>query len=161
MPYCELNGTQLYYETFGRARPDRPPLLLIHGATGTGAAEWGHIAPLLARDYHVIVPDCRGHGRSPNPQHTYRFAEMADDLAALIRALGHPRAHVIGHSNGGNVALTLLLEHPDTVQCAVLGHSKKINCPAIKPPTARCGQSTFPNQVPVQSGLPARPSPWW
>lgn len=120
MPYCELNGTQLYYETFGAARPDRPPLLLIHGATSTGAAEWGHIAPLLAREYHVIVPDCRGHGRSPNPQHTYRFAEMADDLAALIRALGTTRAHVIGHSNGGNVALTLLLEHPDVVQCAVL-----------------------------------------
>ncbi len=120
MPYCELNGTQLYYETFGAARPDRPPLLLIHGATSTGAAEWGHIAPLLAREYLVIVPDCRGHGRSANPQHTYRFAEMADDLAALIRALGHPRAHVIGHSNGGNVALTLLLEHPDVVQCAVL-----------------------------------------
>ena len=120
MPYCELNGTQLYYETFGAARPDRPPLLLIHGATSTGAAEWGHIAPLLARDYHVIVPDCRGHGRSANPQHTYCFTEMADDLAALIRALGHPRVHVIGHSNGGNVALTLLLEHPDVAQCAVL-----------------------------------------
>lgn len=120
MPYCELNATQLYYETFGAARPDRPPLLLIHGATGTGAAEWGHIAPLLARDYHIIVPDCRGHGRSANPQRTYRFAEMADDLVSLIRALGHPRAHVIGHSNGGNVALMLLLEHPDAVQCAVL-----------------------------------------
>jgi pimeloyl-ACP methyl ester carboxylesterase/cell wall-associated NlpC family hydrolase len=120
MPYCELNGTHLYYETFGAARYDRPPLLLIHGATGTGAAEWGHIAPLLACDDHVIVPDCRGHGRSANPQHTYRFAEMADDLAALIRALGHPRAHIIGHSNGGNVALTLLLEHPEVVQCAVL-----------------------------------------
>ncbi|HOU12431.1 MAG TPA: alpha/beta fold hydrolase [Anaerolineae bacterium] len=120
MPYCEVNETSLYYETFGAARSDRPPLLLIHGATSTGAAEWGHIAPLLARDYYVIVPDCRGHGHSPNPQHTYRFAEMADDLAALIRALGYERAHIIGHSNGGNVALTLLLEHPDVVQCAVL-----------------------------------------
>ncbi len=120
MPYCEVNGTSLYYETFGAARPDRPPLLLIHGATNTGAAEWGHILPLLARDYCVIVPDCRGHGRSANPWRTYRFAEMADDLAALVRALGHDRAHIIGHSNGGNVALTLLLEHPDVVQCAVL-----------------------------------------
>jgi len=120
MPYCEVNGTQLHYEILGAARPDRPPLLLIHGATNTGTAEWDHIAPLLARDYHVIVPDCRGHGCSANPQHTYRFTEMAGDLPAFIRALGHPRAHIIGHSNGGNVALTLLLEHPDVVQCAVL-----------------------------------------
>lgn len=120
MPYLEVNGTSLYYETFGAVRPDQPPLLLIHGATSTGAVEWGHIAPLLARKYHVIVPDCRGHGRSANPRLTYSFAEMADDLAGLVRALGHTRAYIIGHSNGGNVALTLLLEHPDVVQCAVL-----------------------------------------
>ncbi len=120
MPYLEVNGTSLYYETFGAARAERPPLLLIHGATSTGAADWAHVAPLLAREYPVIVPDCRGHGRSANPQHTYRFAEMAADLAALIRALGYPRAHVVGHSNGGNVALTLSMEHPEVVQCAVL-----------------------------------------
>jgi hypothetical protein len=40
-----------------------------------------------------------------------------------------------------------------------LGRPKKINHPAIKPPTVRCGQSTFPNLAPVQSELPARPSP--
>jgi hypothetical protein len=45
---------------------------------------------------------------------------MAADTAALVRALGYARAHIIGHSNGGNVALVTLLEHPDIVQSAVL-----------------------------------------
>jgi pimeloyl-ACP methyl ester carboxylesterase len=79
---------------------------LIHGSTITGAEDWSRVAPLLARQYRVIVPDCRGHGQSTNPDLSYSFKEMADDTAALVRALGYERAHIIGHSNGGNVALT-------------------------------------------------------
>ncbi|HSD84627.1 MAG TPA: alpha/beta fold hydrolase, partial [Anaerolineae bacterium] len=48
------------------------------------------------------------------------FQELADDTAVLIRALGYERAHIIGHSNGGNIALVTLLEHPDVVQTCVL-----------------------------------------
>ncbi len=119
MPLIEINGAQIYYETFGAARADRAPIMLIHGSTGTGQSNWRLVAPLLAREYHVIVPDCRGHGKSSNPRHSYSFKEMADDVAALVRALGYPRAHIIGHSNGGNVALVTLLEHPDIVQTAI------------------------------------------
>lgn len=120
MPTIEINGAAIAYEVFGAERPGRAPIVLIHGSTITGAADWAHIAPLLAREYRVIVPDCRGHGRSTNPQGGYRFRQLAADVAALIRALGYPRAHIIGHSNGGNVALVTLLEHPDVVQTAVL-----------------------------------------
>jgi pimeloyl-ACP methyl ester carboxylesterase len=115
-----VRGARLYYEAFGQAQPDRHPIVLIHGATGTGASTWRGIAPLLARTYHVIVPDCRGHGRSTNDRPAYAFAEMAADTEALVHALGYTRAHIIGHSNGGNVALVTLLEHPDIVQSAIL-----------------------------------------
>lgn len=120
MPTIEINGAQLSYEVFGKDRPGRAPIVLIHGSTITGMRDWQHIAPLLALDTRVIVPDCRGHGRSTNPQGGYSFRQMADDMAALILALGYERAHVIGHSNGGNVALVTLLEHPEVVQTAVL-----------------------------------------
>lgn len=120
MPYLSVNGANLYYETFGKKVAGRAPVLLIHGSTGTGRSNWELAAPLLARKCHVIVPDCRGHGRSSNPQHSYSFKEMAADMAALIRGLGFRRAHVIGHSNGGNVALVTLMEHPDAVQTAIL-----------------------------------------
>lgn len=120
MPYVFVNQARLYYRIYGRAAAGRTPVLLIHGSTVTGQADWGEIAPLLARHGPVIVPDCRGHGRSTNPERSYRFRQMADDLVGLLRALGCGPAHIIGHSNGGNVALVLLMEHPEAVRSAVL-----------------------------------------
>ncbi len=66
MSYVHANGAQLYYDLYGPSRPDpaRAPILLIHDAGETGESDWGEIAPFLARYYQVIVPDCRGHGRS-------------------------------------------------------------------------------------------------
>ena len=68
----------------------------------------------------MILPDCRGHGQSTNPNRTYSFREHAADLAALVRALGFERVHVVGHSNGGNIALVMLLEEPQVVQTCVI-----------------------------------------
>jgi pimeloyl-ACP methyl ester carboxylesterase/cell wall-associated NlpC family hydrolase len=122
MPFVQINGAQIFYESDGPDRSDRVPIVLIHGSTITGQAEWHAIAPLLAThaQRRVIVPDCRGHGQSSNPDRSYSFKELAADVAALIRALGYQRAHLIGHSNGGNVALVTLLEHPDVVQTCIL-----------------------------------------
>ena len=120
MPFIQVNDAKLYYEVFGDDHPDRAPIVLIHGATNTGRYDWHLVAPLLAREYRVVVPDCRGHGQSANPNHSYSFQELADDVAGLVRALGYECAHIIGHSNGGNVALVTLLEHPEVVQTAIL-----------------------------------------
>lgn len=120
MAFIEINGANLYYQTYGQDHPGQAPVLLIHGSTVTGQVDWQAIAPMLGRKWKVIVPDCRGHGQSSNPGTSYRFREMAADMAALIQALGYPRAHVIGHSNGGNVALEVLMQHAEVVQSAVL-----------------------------------------
>jgi gamma-D-glutamyl-L-lysine dipeptidyl-peptidase len=119
MPFIDINDATIYYESLGTDRADRAPIVLIHGSTITGQTDWHAIAPLLAAEYRVIVPDCRGHGQSSNPNLSYSFKELAADVASLIRALGYERAHVIGHSNGGNVALVTLLEHPDVVQTCI------------------------------------------
>lgn len=120
MPHVELNGARIFYRAYGDPASPRPPILLIHGATVDGATDWGTIAPVLGLGHRVIVPDCRGHGRSTSPTATYRFAELAADMAALVRALGHRNAHVVGHSNGGNVALVTLVEHPDVVTTCIV-----------------------------------------
>jgi pimeloyl-ACP methyl ester carboxylesterase len=121
LPFVEINGASIYYETFGSDRSDRAPIVLIHGSTITGRTDWHAIAPLLAdgAQRRVIVPDSRGHGQSSNPNLSYSFKEMAADTVALIRALDYERAHIIGHSNGGNVALVTLLEHPEVVQTCI------------------------------------------
>lgn len=120
MPVICINGADIYYESFGGDRDSRRPILLIHGSTIDGRTDWGEIAPQLANHYKVIVPDCRGHGRSNNPNMSYSFQELAGDASAIIRALGYDRAHVIGHSNGGNVALLVLMEHAEVVQSCTL-----------------------------------------
>jgi pimeloyl-ACP methyl ester carboxylesterase len=120
MGYVTVNGARLHYEVLSQARPGRRPVLLVHGSTGTGQSDWGAMAPrLAARGYHVIVPDCRGHGRSENPSRSYSFKELAADCAALVRALGYEQAHFVGHSNGGNVVLVALLEHPEVVATCI------------------------------------------
>lgn len=132
MPYITINDANIFYETFGDdpspsltssrgsfGRADQSPVLLIHGSTIDGPTDWCDIAPRLAKHYKVLVPDCRGHGHSNNPSLSYSFKELADDAAAFIRAMGYERAHVIGHSNGGNVALVTLMEHPDVIQSCI------------------------------------------
>ncbi len=116
----EINGAHIFYDVYGVDQPGRMPVLLIHGSTITGQRDWAAIAPGLARQYRVFVPDCRGHGKSTNPRLSYSFRELADDAAAFVRAMGYERAHIIGHSNGGNVALVTLMEHPEVTETCVM-----------------------------------------
>jgi len=120
MPYQTINGAEIYYQVCGDRQGDTVPLLLIHGSTMTAESEWSGVIPALSAQYFVIAPDCRGHGKSTNPNQSYSFSEMAADLAALVHSLGCERAHVVGHSNGGNVALVYLMEHPKATQTAVI-----------------------------------------
>ncbi|MCC7119815.1 MAG: alpha/beta hydrolase [Anaerolineales bacterium] len=119
MATININGADIFYESFGADSALLSPVVLVHGSTIDGPTDWAEIAPALAKKYRVFTPDCRGHGRSNNPNHSYSFKELANDVATFIRALGFERAHVIGHSNGGNVALVTLLERPDVVQSCI------------------------------------------
>ncbi|MEO8355982.1 MAG: alpha/beta hydrolase [Chloroflexota bacterium] len=124
MPYIAINDATIYYQSYGADRStslmtDHTPIVLVHGSTIDSHTDWDSVAPAFARQYKVFTPDCRGHGRSNNPRLSYSFKEMADDVAAFVRAMGYERAHIIGHSNGGNVALVTLLEHPEVVQTCI------------------------------------------
>ncbi len=120
MARININGAEIFYETFGEPNPPRAPVVLIHGSTIDGPTDWADIAPALAEHYKVLVPDCRGHGHSNNPNKSYSFRELANDAAVFIRALGYERAHVIAHSNGGNAALVALMEHPEVIHTCIL-----------------------------------------
>jgi pimeloyl-ACP methyl ester carboxylesterase len=119
MPFIEINGANIYYNAYGNDRQNRAPIVLIHGSTIDSHTDWDGIAPKLAKEYKVFAPDCRGHGRSNNPTLSYSFKELADDVAAFVCAMGYEKAHIIGHSNGGNIALVTLMEHPEIVQTCI------------------------------------------
>jgi pimeloyl-ACP methyl ester carboxylesterase len=105
------------------------PVLLIHGSTETGRHDFiesSDLAPRLVNaGYRVIVPDCPGHGQSRAARRedgslVYSFAHIATALAELLTSLGiTQRAHIIGHSNGGTVALYLARFHADVVDRVV------------------------------------------
>jgi pimeloyl-ACP methyl ester carboxylesterase len=117
MPYITIKDAEIYYEEYGNA--GGTPVLLIHGSTIDSHTDWDAVIPALAREYRVFAPDCRGHGRSNNPRRSYSFRELADDAAAFVRAMGYEKAHIIGHSNGGNVALVMAVEHPEVTQTCI------------------------------------------
>jgi pimeloyl-ACP methyl ester carboxylesterase len=119
MPYVDINGANIYYQAYGEDDPQRTPIVLVHGSTIDSHTDWDSIAPGLARHYRVFAPDCRGHGRSNNPRLSYSFLELAEDVVAFVRAMGYEKAHIIGHSNGGNVVLVTLMEFPEVVQTCI------------------------------------------
>lgn len=120
MPYIPINGAIIFYQVYGEDRPGRAPILLIHGSTITGEIDWGEIAPRLATEYKVYVPDCRGHGHSTNPSGGYSFKQLANDVAVFVKSIGYERMHIVGHSNGGNIALVTVVEYPEICQTAIL-----------------------------------------
>ena len=120
MTYVTINGADIYYRAYGEDEPGQTPIVLVHGSTVDSHTDWDSVIPALAKRYKVYAPDCRGHGRSNNPDKTYSFKELAHDLKKFVHAMGYERAHIIGHSNGGNVALVTLMEHPEVVQTCVM-----------------------------------------
>lgn len=80
------------------------PVVLLHGFPLSGAI-WHEQQKQFSAHYRVIVPDLRGHGRSPAPRGVYEMDLLARDVLALLDALHITKAVIIGHSMGGYVAL--------------------------------------------------------
>jgi pimeloyl-ACP methyl ester carboxylesterase len=112
----DVHGAALYYEEHG----DGAALILIHGGLGS-SSQWNPVAAELAESFRVITPDSRGHGRSTSPAGELSYARIADDIAALITALGLERPVVGGWSDGGQVTLELAARHPGAARALIVG----------------------------------------
>jgi 2-succinyl-6-hydroxy-2,4-cyclohexadiene-1-carboxylate synthase len=103
---------------------------LLHGFTGS-ARSWGRFGQLLAERFKTIAVDLVGHGKTDNPvelEH-YRMEQCVEDLAALLRELGHQRAHWLGYSMGGRTALHVAAGAPAVVSKLILiGASAGLDC---------------------------------
>jgi pimeloyl-ACP methyl ester carboxylesterase len=93
-----------------------PLVVLLHGFPEFWWS-WRHqIAALAERGYRVVAADLRGYGDSDKPPRGYDLWTLAGDVAGLVRALGEPRAHLVGHDWGGLVAWTVTALHPRLVR---------------------------------------------
>jgi pimeloyl-ACP methyl ester carboxylesterase len=112
----QANGQQLYYEVHG----DGPPLVLVLGI-GYDSSLWTLAqVPALSTQFQVVLVDNRDAGRSSRASHPYVIADMADDLAGLLDALGIQRSHLLGLSMGGMIAQEFALRHADRLDRLVL-----------------------------------------
>ncbi|HTZ35104.1 MAG TPA: alpha/beta fold hydrolase [Stellaceae bacterium] len=93
---------------------DGPPVAILHGLFGAGR-NWTGIARRLAARYRSIVFDLRNHGASPWAD-TMSYPEMAEDVDAAMRARGHRRYRLLGHSMGGKVAMAVALADASAVE---------------------------------------------
>jgi haloacetate dehalogenase len=101
-----------------------PPLLLLHGYPQTHLM-WRKIAPRLAQEFTLVIPDLRGYGESSKPpagpdQTNYAKRALAQDQVETMAALGFDRFHVAGHDRGARVTHRLLRDHPERIERAAV-----------------------------------------
>jgi pimeloyl-ACP methyl ester carboxylesterase len=112
-----IDGCEIFFE----AKGDGEPLLLLHGGLGTGR-DWRHVFDLdaLAKQYRLIVPDARGHGRSTDPQGAFTFRRCGLDVVALLDHLGIGETRAIGLSLGAKTLLHVATEAPSRISRMIL-----------------------------------------
>jgi pimeloyl-ACP methyl ester carboxylesterase len=109
VPTITVAGVDLFYTDTGTGQP----IILVHGAAGSGA-HFDAVLPTLADHYRVIVPDLRGMGRSGRVRNVEPDT-WCNDLRALLDSLGLDVAHLVGVSLGSRVAARFAVDHPSRV----------------------------------------------
>jgi len=115
MPTLKANGINIYYEMSGQGEP-----ILLIGGLGSDVRQYRKAAMSLSKNHLAITFDNRGAGGSDKPDSPYTIEMMADDTAGLLAGLKIERAHVVGMSLGGRIAMSLALRHPGLVKSLVL-----------------------------------------
>jgi pimeloyl-ACP methyl ester carboxylesterase len=126
---AEANGIRTNYLEAGSGTET---VLLIHGSGPgvTSYANWRLVIPALAENFHVVAPDMVGFGYSDRPDDVeYGLQTWADQVVGLMDTLGIERAHLVGNSFGGAIALRVASQHPDRVGKLVLMGSMGVPFP--------------------------------
>ena len=109
--------SQFNYQITGTE--DKPKLVFLHGLMG-GANNWKRITQDLEQEYHILVFDQRGHGKSFKPHHGYSPRDYAEDLKLILQELRWDKVGLIGHSMGGRNALEFAGLYPQFLWALVL-----------------------------------------
>ena len=111
--WVEVRGARLHLAEAGAGAGE--PLLLLHGWPQHWLC-WRQLIPELSKHYRVIAPDLRGFGWSEATKDGYRKEDLADDVLALMTALGHERFRMIGHDWGGWIGFLMGMKAPERLR---------------------------------------------
>lgn len=117
----------LHYKEAGRGIP----LLLLHG-NGENGDYFVHQIDYFQKKYRVIALDTRGHGQSPRGERPFTIRQFAEDLRDFMDEKEIKKAHILGFSDGGNIALIFALKYPERVDHLVL-NGANLNGAGVKP----------------------------
>ena len=95
------------------------PIILLHGNDGTSDYFKGQME-VLAERYHVYAIDTRGHGKTPRGDKPFTIRQFADDLLCFMEEHQMEKAHLLGFSDGGNIAMAFAMKYPDRVDRLIL-----------------------------------------
>jgi pimeloyl-ACP methyl ester carboxylesterase len=109
--FIRANGIRFHYVEAG----DGPLVLLLHGFPEFWYS-WRHQIPALATRFRVVAPDLRGYNETEKPQSGYDVRTLVEDVACLVRALGHDRCRLAGHDWGGVIAWATAARYPEIVE---------------------------------------------
>lgn len=109
------DGTSIYYECIGHGEP----LILLHG-NGGSSRYFHYQIKALSQHYRLYVVDCRGRGRSTDNASHISYFLMAQDLWELVQHEQLSKFHLLGFSDGANLALLFTQLHPETIQSLIL-----------------------------------------
>src|SRR5438046_1881824 len=115
----EVSANVIALRCYRTGGDKKPSILLLHGFTDNGLC-WSRVAHELEGSYDVVMTDARGHGRSGGIATGFSTTILADDAAALIRAVGLEKPYLLGHSMGARTAATVAANYADLVRAIVL-----------------------------------------
>lgn len=113
--YVPVNGVKMYYEIHGKGEP----VVLLHGSFMTITSNWQEMIAALEKSRQVIAVEMQGHGRTADINRDFSYANLADDIAAMLDYLKIGKADLIGYSMGGGVAMQAAIRHPQNVRKVV------------------------------------------
>lgn len=129
MPELTANNYRFYYELDGP--PDADVLVLSNGIL-MSTASWGYQVPAFAKRYRVLRYDCRGQWQSEHPAGPYTMEGHAEDLAALLHALGIESAHIAGISYGAEISMIFAYRYPERAKSLILSSTVSEIGPALR-----------------------------
>ena len=125
-----------YYIESGQGEP----IIFLHG-NGESCDYFRGQIDVFARRFHVFAIDTRGHGKTPRGDRPFTIRQFAEDLLEFMDDHQIEKAHLLGFSDGGNIAMIFAMQHPDRVDRLIL-NGANLNPGGVKRAT----------QIPIEIG---------
>ncbi len=127
-------------EHFYEEKGSGAPLILLHG-NGENCGYFKAQIEAFSKYYHVFAIDTRGHGKTPRGTAPFTIRQFADDLLSFMAAHGIEKGHLLGFSDGGNIAMVFAICYPERVDKLIL-NGANLCAAGVRPAT----------QIPIEIG---------